>query len=373
MNLKFVPEKLKEGRQARGLTAEELSARIGVSQQAVSQMENGKLIPSGIIIDKVSNILGFPTLFFMKKDNLDFSNHVIFFRSGSTASKKSKYIQTLKLKYLYEIYLFLNTYLDFPRVNIPQSYSKKGLSDEEIDEIAVSIRKDWGLGIGPISNLALLLEKQGVVLSRIQFDDLKVDALSDRILGRPLVLLGSDKFSAARSRFDLAHELGHLVLHSWVTPGMFANKEVFQRVEREANRFSSSFMLPKDSFGQEIYSSSLEHFVNLKSRWKMSIGTMIYRAVELGILSENQTLYLRKKMSKLNIVKKEPLDDTLEIEMPVALKQAFTMLIQEKIVSGQEIEDGIRLKLEEVEEYANLPRGILSVEDKVVPFNFKKR
>ena len=69
VNRSFCPEKLKEGRESRGLTIRELSERIGLrTHQALSKYENGKSIPPAEVLLSIMNILNLPYDYFLKMD-----------------------------------------------------------------------------------------------------------------------------------------------------------------------------------------------------------------------------------------------------------------------------------------------------------------
>jgi Zn-dependent peptidase ImmA (M78 family) len=79
------------------------------------------------------------------------------------------------------------------------------------------------------------LERHGVVVVRTQTFQREVDAFSVNFPGRPVVVLGVDKAVTARSRFDAAHELGHLVLRSESHAGT-------KEAEKQAHRFGAAFL-----------------------------------------------------------------------------------------------------------------------------------
>lgn len=227
--------------------------------------------------------------------------------------------------------MYMEGLLAFPSINIPRYIERENFIPtdfDEIEQLAIKVRKMWGLGNGPISNIVLLLEKNGVVVARSPFSDYSVDACSvwqDK--DRPFILLSNDK-TASRSRFDIAHELGHLLLHSRIKLSEFNLKENFKRIEKEANRFAGAFLLPAPSFGREIFMSSLEHLIDLKKRWKVSINAMAYRAKQLNIFTEYQYIYLKNKLAHNNWLVNEPLDDEFKFEEPTLLKQALETLVE---------------------------------------------
>jgi Zn-dependent peptidase ImmA (M78 family) len=81
---------------------------------------------------------------------------------------------------------------------------------DEIEEIALSVRKHWGLGLGPLSNVLALLESKGIVLCHYELEGESVEAFSFWNGSRPFIFMASEKEAGVRRRYDLAHELGHL-------------------------------------------------------------------------------------------------------------------------------------------------------------------
>lgn len=353
---RFIPNRLSQAREARGLTVTELANIIGTSHQTISKYENSKSVPSYDTLERLSNALRVPVYYFFK-DVTFTSNKVIFFRGRAAATTKSKRIHQRRLEWLKEVHKYLERTLDFPKLNLPQLVSNNSFTPtdfEEIDEFSEALRKHWGLGNGPISNVLLLLEKCGLVISRASFPDAKLDACSSWLYDeRPYIILSSDK-TASRSRFDIAHELGHLILHHYVKENEFNNKENYKRMENEANRFASSFLLPASSFGNEIFSTSLEHLIALKQRWKVSIQAIAYRAYTLGIFSEHQHINIRQKLAKNKWLKHEPLDDELQFEEPLALKQAVNMIIDHNVKSKNDLLFEIGLSAEDLGVISNL-------------------
>jgi hypothetical protein len=70
----------------------------------------------------------------------------------------------------------------------------------------------WQLGNGPIDDITVLIENSGVIVATVDGVDEKVDAFS-MSRKRPVIIRNSSKESPCRYRFDLAHELGHLLMH----------------------------------------------------------------------------------------------------------------------------------------------------------------
>jgi Zn-dependent peptidase ImmA (M78 family) len=101
----------------------------------------------------------------------------------------------------------------------------------------------------------------------------------------------------SQTPYDLAHELGHIVLHRWIEQVDLENKTILKEIEAEADKFAGAFLLPSTSFPNEIYTARLDAFVPLKERWKVSIQAMVYRCRDLDIIDADQALNLYKQIS----------------------------------------------------------------------------
>jgi Zn-dependent peptidase ImmA (M78 family)/DNA-binding XRE family transcriptional regulator len=364
MNDAIIPARIREARISRGFSLADLSILIGVSSQAISQYELGITKPSMPALMKMIEVLDFPLVFFMKPKkvtNPAYSGSAINFRSMSTAAKKLKAAYATRIEWVDETYQFLKKYIDFPKVDLPKvdhMLTEREIAFEIIESVAVLLREYWKIGNGPIGNFNTLLQEKGFVISRFEFKNYKVDAFSQWLNHTPYIILGSDK-SAARSRFDAAHELGHLILHSHIDQDKMKN-QILARLEDEANYFAGAFLLPAESFGSEVMSSSIDHFVMMKKRWKVSIQAMIMRCQALGILSESQVRYLFSQINKKGYRKNEPLDNVLQFEQPYLIKQAIELLVENNVVAPQNILDEIALKKEETDELFSLPEYLLS-------------
>jgi len=180
--------------------------------------------------------------------------------------------------------------------------------------------------------------------------------------GRPYTLYAADQESNSRKLFNLAHELGHLVLHN----GVEVNSRNLDRLENQANRFAGAFLLPRRTFVREIANTTIDYFLSLKGRWRVAVAAMIYRCKELGILNADQVKYLWKQMNARGIRKREPLDNAFVLSKPTVLGSAVQMLIDNRVKLPTEIADDVLLNASDVESLCSLPVG--SLQNKVLSF-----
>jgi Zn-dependent peptidase ImmA (M78 family) len=172
--------------------------------------------------------------------------------------------------------------------------------------------------------------------------------------------MASDKESVCRHRYDLAHELGHLVLHKWIEPEELEVPKILSRVETEANMFAKAFLLPRHSFPNEVYTTRLDAFIKLKQRWIVSIQAMIYRCRDLEVIDEDQLTNLNKQISYRKWKTKEPLDDPqiMPLEEPKLLRRAVEVILKGKCKHPDEILYDLNLDATLIEDFCNLSRGL---------------
>lgn len=373
----FVGARLREAREARGLTATALSDILDVTRQSVSQYENEQQTPRPEVMEKIEQVLNLPPAFFSRPVINKAGERKIFYRSMSSVTKHARARMDRRYDWLKEMTYYLQGFVsfppvDFPRFEVPRDPTE--LSWEDIEELASSTRKYWGLGEGPISNVVSLLENNGAIVARGMMEADELDAFSEWHKCHdnhetPYVFLGADKSSAPRSRYDAAHELGHLILHRSIDVRHIRNRQTFRLIEDQAHRFAASFLLPALAFANDFYAPSLDAFRALKPKWKVSVGMMVYRSAELGFVSKEQARRLWINRTRRGWRLKEPLDDQLPIEEPRLLRRAFELLANEGVQSRAEIRAALPYALGDIEELAGLPPHFL--EERPAPISLK--
>lgn len=367
MEKKLIPYRIRQARTSRRMSISDLSEMLEVSKQLVSQYETGKTSPSMGKLNEISKILQYPVSFFYKPiPKNESASSIVFFRSNKTAKVKSKNAAKEKMEIFCEIVSYLENYVNLPETNLPKmEYENEDLmplSVEEIENYAIGLRKAWGLGVGPIDNLMVEVQKNGIHVSKISLKLEKIDAFSVWMNNKPYIFLNDDKNTNARIRFDIAHELGHLLMHAdYYTNEDFEKSPIKEKLELEANMFAGAFLMPGQTFEKDVFSSSIDHFIQLKYKWKASIASMIYRCEALGILSNNQIKYLKDQMTKRSYWRREPLDNEMPVEKPFMCKQAIQLLLENNILTPGQISEDIGCYPEEIEEYCYLPKGTLKV------------
>ena len=365
----FNGNRLKSARQYRGLTVDELSQKINVTKQAVSQYETGKI--ENVPFDKIaaiSNALNFPYQYFLQENNFDIQTGATYFRSLMKTSKKYRLAQEIKMEHIAVIYAFFNEYITFPELNLPDWIGE--ISSPA--EAAKALRDYWGLGDKPIENLVRTAEKNGIIVTVFSTDTDDIDAFSQYVEVNDsdvfIIALSNNKDSAARLNFDIAHELGHILLHEWSEDEEVLTREEFKAKEKEANEFASAFLLPETSFLKEVAlePQKLDYYVQLKRKWKVSIAAMLYRCCDMNIISQSQYQHMIRTMQNKGWRKSEPLDNIIKAPNPSLFSDAVDILLSNDVFTPKEFIDelsnmGLAMNPDELEKLLNLQDGTLMV------------
>lgn len=335
----FVGGRLRIARELRGVTtASALADMIGVSRQAVSLYENDRSSPTEVQLERIARTLDMPISFFLLRIP-DSEGSQPFFRSLSSSVAADRARAGSLHVILSDITRFLLEYVEMPLPSIPKLPvigTFRNWSIDQIEIAAEAVRKWLGVNSGPLPNLLNLLEHQGFAVGRERLADRELDGLSSWLDGRPYILLHSGK-SAARSRLDLAHELGHLILHRGVDRAAIEDRKTFQLLEKQAFRFGSALLLPSEEFSNDLYRCTPDEFVALKPRWQVSAAAMVFRATDLGILSGDQATSMWRRFQRSGWKVREPLEDVVAQEVPTLLKSAAVLLRDSGYMGGPEI------------------------------------
>lgn len=377
-------ERLKNARLFRGLSLTDLAEATKITKQTLSLYENEAIKPEISKLFILAEALKFPPEYFITQTNFHIKTEATYFRSLMSTSKSERVAQSKRVEFIAQIYGTLIDYVDFPSLRLPNiNFSgETAISEEddlretiEIENIAKQCRRFWGLGAEPIRNLQKLFEENGLIISSVATDKEKIDAFSQRTImnNAPIyvIVLNATK-NYVRSRFDLAHELGHILLHPWSEDLEGLSRQEFKEREIQANKFAGAFLLPKESFGEDIkhYPTKLEYYVHLKDKWNVSIQAMVYRAHQLQIITTNQYQYLMRQIAKLGWRTNEPNEKPYEADMTL-LQEAISLLFAEGGWTATTFIDalkakGVILRREDVEDLLALAPNSLKDENKKV-------
>ncbi|QRN97415.1 ImmA/IrrE family metallo-endopeptidase [Archangium violaceum] len=328
--------RLIEAREARGLTQLALADQVtGLTQEVtrltrsgIASFELGDSTPRPETLTRIATVLGLPERYFFWPDNAP-KPSTTFCRAPRSVSPILSTRADRQAKWAGDVASELSGVMglqkvDFPKFDIP---NPEALTGERIEELATQVRRYWGLGDGPISNVVKLLENKGAIVVRCELGEPRLDGLSHWRGERPTIMLAADRGSGARSRFDAAHELGHLILHRAVPAERLRNGADWRLFEDQAHRFAGAFLFPQSAFMEEVLLVDLDALQPLKLRWKVSIKMMVKRAATLGLIPPERERHLMVNYNRRGYRLNEPFENAVEVEKPRLLKLAIELLV----------------------------------------------
>lgn len=307
--------RLQAGRELRGKSQTTLARDAGVSAAAISQFENGHARPAPATLVKIATALDLPLAYFARRPGTPEVAPEPFFRSLRSTSVGERRRATALVGLVHELVLALEDHVDLPPVNMPKK--TLAVDDDAVDWAAAHAREHMGLGHDePVPSVVLALERHGIVTARFKVDAERMDAFSVDYPDRPVVVLGSDKDSRDRSRFDAAHELAHLCLHGPDDAGT-------KPAEKQAHRFAAAFLMPADAIVDDLpRKPDWDRLISLKQHWHVSIAALLMRARTLGRMDPDTYTRAMKTISARGWRTQEP-GDLGAPERPVLLAKAL--------------------------------------------------
>lgn len=357
----FEPGRLIQALAARGLSQVALAGMVGVSTATVSKWKNGQQSPEAEALTNLSKVINVTPEWFTRP--LPGKCSLPLFRSNASALSNARSMLEARLEWAQDIALALNEFVDFPEVNLPKRAftDPEDITSADIEDAADECRELWNLGRRAIPDLAMAVEGAGVILVREETGVATIEGLSawSHELGRPLVLLSADKQNGFRSRFDLAHELGHLILHKGIDRSTDPVRHKI--MEDQAHRFAGAFLLPAETFAAEVRSPvTLDSLLLLKQRWGVSAAAMIMRLWALKIIDDDAKGLLFKRRSARWGVKAEPGDEGRAPEQVRLLKRTIELLASSGVLPVESVAPYIGLSANDIEMLTGLPEHYLS-------------
>lgn len=381
-NDQFNGNRLREALQYRGKRMADLVEETGISRQSFSAYVNGTNRPSQENVWAIAKALDFPVEYFKQADMPCMRTETTYFRSQASATKMSREEQKAKMRQAVALFDFLNRkYIDYDDYIEPKLDTKLTEIEDnsemymQIERIADELRVQWNLGRGPIENVQNVLELHGIIVTGFPVSgNGKIDAFSQKLKTEEdkdvfIVALGIGQKPIQRLRFDMCHELGHIILHSWEDSEDELHRDRFNLVEKQANIFASAFLLPRETFLKAVgnHATDLEHYRILKKRWNVSMQAMVYRAWQIGIISSTQFQYMMRQFAKNGWRKKEPGDRPADINDTV-YKMAIKLLFDGGYLTPERFKEelykeNIGLGNRDLEELMHLDKGTLDSTD----------
>lgn len=281
----FDGSRLTMARHLAGLRKSDLASLVKMSPTAVAGWESGAKQPTAATVAQLALSLSVdPGFFAARPDDVASISAAPHFRSLRTTSQLAR-DQALAYGHLaVDVAASFERHVEFPDVSVPLIPVDLEDSSGDGPELAAQqLRAAWGIGEGPVGHLVRALEHHGVLVVFSPPQTAAVDAYSFDSRLRPVIVLNPIKRDYYRQRFDVAHELGHLVMHGDAEPGS-------RVVEEQAHRFASELLMPAAEIFELLPTtmnrSAWVTLARLKEHWGVSIQALLFRARRLGRLGD---------------------------------------------------------------------------------------
>jgi Zn-dependent peptidase ImmA (M78 family) len=299
-------------RTALGMTQAELADRLDMPASALSRMLSGSLHLDDDAAQRLANVLDCGVDMLRRE-----TNDVLFtrpwLRAYADAPKKTVD------QYLADALLALETFESLRLKKIPDRlpvFTGDPNNDEEIDEFAAEVRQAADVDPdGTVPNVTRAAERLGCVVLPMDHELGKHLGMSMHVDGIPVIRAsrpsGDGGIPGDRQRFTLAHEIGHLTMHSSCPPPETA--EQAKAIEKQAHRFAGAFLLPGDAFLEDLEARgrgrvTLATLAQMKAQWGVAIKAMVVRLQNLHRIDADQARSLYKQISARSWNKHEPVE-----------------------------------------------------------------
>jgi Zn-dependent peptidase ImmA (M78 family)/transcriptional regulator with XRE-family HTH domain len=313
-------------RSLRGLTATALAKAAEVTPEWLSKVERDRTTPSSELIARLASELNLPVEFFFREPADLPSAESFHFRASSKLAQKDETAARTVASLASELSEWMDSTYRLPTPGIPEIQELADVDFEAGPDVAAeALRNYWGLGTAPISNMVGLLESKGARVFSVSGSLQAIDAFSFRHHGNAIVFLNPSK-SAERLRFDLAHELGHLLLHG----GSLYENESKAR-ERQANDFASAFLMPRAGLLGSIRGNvAVDSLLPLRDYWRVSAMAVAVRLHQLGVTSDWSYRRMCQELAQRGFRRSEP-GSTLTPESSSLWSQILTDLREQDL------------------------------------------
>lgn len=339
----MIGERIKQARQSAGLSLRDLAAQCGISAMAISKYERDEITPSSEVLLALSKVLNVRVEYFFRQHQVELKE--VEYRKHPDMPEKHKQRILADVRDQLERWLALEEFIPTrwsTPFHLPSGLPNKIKSLDDIEDVALIVRKEWKLGHGAIPDLIDTLELHGIKVFATAADgDRKFDGLSASANGKPVIIVvGGTHAPGDRQRFTLAHELGHLILKGRYPRGMDE--------EKACHRFAGAFLAPKDSvrklLGKERTWIEPRELQLLKQEWGLSMASWMLRARDLVILPRPKATELWRFFVAQGWDKREP-DPQFPRETPRGFEQLVYRALAEDLIGESKAAELLGLTL----------------------------
>jgi Zn-dependent peptidase ImmA (M78 family) len=332
-------------REARGWTQGDLAKNSGVPQGTISKAENGLLELDDDRLEAIAAALGYPPKLLQIDAHAEAVPRLFNRKLKTTPAGELRAAQArVNLARLHLSRLMdgvdVEHELVFPTLDLDEL-------DGDIEQAAQLVRRTWRLPMGPVRDLTAAVEAAGGIIAELNFGTKKIDAAAQWPRGGVPYFFVRPGLPPDRYRFNLAHEIGHMVLHHVPDP----------KREDEAHHFAGALLVPAAELRPQIPTKlNLAELYELKHYWGVSMAMLVMRAAQIGAITERQKRSYFQMANARGMRNSEP--GQLPTETPKLIGSVVAAYVEQMGYSPAEVSQvALMSETEFVEQFG---RGLMS-------------
>ena len=322
-----IGQRIKQARKASQLSLRDLAERALISPMAISKYERDQDMPSSGVLLRLAQALDVSIDFFFRPAVPEVQLQA-YRKHASLGVKEQEAVQARIQEWL-ERYLEVESFFEDeePHVVLPH-YAVE--SADEVETAVQELRAAWNLGLDPIENLTQVHEDQGIKVGLV--DGFELFDACTFLTGQTPVIVTKANIPGDRQRFNLGHELGHLVLE--VAEGLDA--------EKISHRFVGAFLAPAPAvrfeLGHRRTTLDMNELYLLKQKYGLSMQAWIFRARDLEIISPQVAERLFQRFRTNNWHRQEP-GKAYPSENPLRMERLIYRALVEDLISRSKAQE----------------------------------
>lgn len=318
----FDGNRLTLARKLVGLKKTQVAELVGMTPASVSAWESNSAKPGSSTVARLSLVLGVEPQFFLPSSK-ESTATIPHFRSLRSTTQTAQDQAAAYGRLVGNIGTLIEKSVEFPARNLPNfPVDANQPSADGPERAARHARESFGLPIGPVAHMVRLVERAGVLVVFSAPSTASIDAFSMEVDGRAIIVLNPEKDDYYRQRFDVAHELGHLVMHADAEPGGKISED-------QAHRFAAEFLTPGDQIEALLPRTTTdrgwEKLAQLKEHWGVSMQALLFRSRALGVMSDVSYRNAMIRVSANGWRRAEP-GQVVAVEMTSLIPRAIEVL-----------------------------------------------
>jgi len=322
-----IGQRIKQARKARNLSMRELAELASISPMAISKYERDQDTPSSGVLLRLAQSLDASIDFFFRP--MTATAVLQAYRKHFVLGTKEQEAIQMRIQEWLERYLETEELFsgEHRPITLP-CYDVE--SPNQVENAAASLRQAWKLGLDPIENLTQLLEDQGIKVGLVAGFE-HFDACTFMADHAPVIVSKAD-LPGDRQRFNLAHELGHLVLR------------ILDELDPEdaSHRFVGAFLVPAEvarfELGIRRSTLSMNELYLLKHKYGLSMQAWIFRARDLEIITPSMVKQLFQRFRVNGWHRREP-GDEYPSEKPLRMERLIYRALAEDLISRSKAQE----------------------------------